>query len=127
MENVSENHVRVSGRLFPRESCTSEWQVVPAKSSFTSSRHNFGISDAEMKELLKRPYPRFRPSLPHRLIAQTKTIWPFIFGWAVTLFLLNKIPITDEDRAQSYFQYQKDVREGKIKPEDHPSFGKGHH
>jgi len=91
------------------------------------SGHNFGISDAEMKELLKRPYPRFRPSLPHRLIAQTKTIWPFIFGWAVTLFLLNKIPITDEDRAQSYFQYQKDVREGKIKPEDHPSFGKGHH
>lgn len=89
------------------------------------SARNFGLTEGEIQELKKRPYPRFAPAPMQRLISQAKVIWPFAVGWAVTLFLYSRIPITDDDRAKSHYQYQLDVLDGKIKPEDHPIHG--HH
>ena len=58
------------------------------------SARNFGLTEGEIQELKKRPYPRFAPAPMQRLISQAKVIWPFAVGWAVTLFLYSRIPIT---------------------------------
>jgi hypothetical protein len=58
------------------------------------SARNFGLSESEIQELKKRPYPRFSPAPTQRLLSQAKVIWPFAVGWAVTLFLYSRIPIS---------------------------------
>jgi hypothetical protein len=58
------------------------------------SARNFGLTEGEIQELKKRPYPRFAPAPMQRLVSQAKVIWPFAVGWAVTLFLYSRIPIT---------------------------------
>jgi len=82
--------------------------------------HGFVPLTAEqIREAHSRPYPRFAPAFQQRLLSQARVMWPFAVGWAITLYLYTKIPITDEDRAKSHYQYQLDVLEGKVKPVDH--------